>query len=31
MDGSVKDQGDIGCFVIGKALSNMNLYHMVGW
>jgi len=29
MDESVKDQGDVGCFLIGRALSIMNLYHMV--
>jgi hypothetical protein len=30
-DESVKDQGDGFCFLIGKALSIVNLYHMVSW
>ena len=31
-DESVKDQGDVGCvFLIGKALSVMNMYHVVRW
>ena len=30
-DESVKDQGDVGCFLIGKALLIMNLYHVVRW
>ena len=31
-DESVKDQGDAGCvFLIGKALSVMNMYHVVRW
>ncbi len=28
---SVKDQGDVRCFLIGKELSIMNLYHVVRW
>jgi len=30
-DESGKDQGDVGFFFIGKALSIMNLYQVVRW